>query len=116
MRDIKQKGLHSHNLRNILEFPLNGMRFPIIQTRWIPADGCITTNERVGQFHHIPPTNWKLSCNSELTSSNFIDAIQIIMLYFVELSTKWEKRTYPLIFNDVLFRILRQSRKKDRAR
>jgi hypothetical protein len=64
MRDIKQKGLYRHNHRNILESPLNGMRFPIIQTRWIPGDGCITTKQRVGQFYHTPPTNWKLSCNS----------------------------------------------------
>ena len=42
----------------------------------------------VGQFYHTPPTKWKFNCNSELTSSHFIDAMQIIMLYFVELSTK----------------------------
>ena len=60
------------------------MCFPIIQTRWIPGDGCIATKQRVGQFYHTPPTKWKLSCNSELTSSHFIDA----MLYFVEISTK----------------------------
>jgi hypothetical protein len=83
MRDIKQKGLYRHNLPNILESPLNGMRFPIIQTRWIPRDGCITTKQRVGQFYHTPPTNWKLSYNSELISSHFIDVKQIIMLYFV---------------------------------
>ena len=88
MRDIMQKGLYRHNLRSILESPLNGMCFPIIQTGWIPGDGRITTKQRVGQFFHTLPTNWKLSCNSELTSSHFTDEMQIIMLYFVELSTK----------------------------
>jgi hypothetical protein len=88
MRDIMQKGLYRHNLRDILESPLNGMRFPIIQTRWIPGDGYVTTTQRAGQFYHTPPTNWKLSCNSELTSSHFIEAMQIRMLYFVEISTK----------------------------
>jgi hypothetical protein len=103
MRDIMQKGLYRHNLRNILESPLNGMRFLIIQTWWIPGDGCITTKQRVGQFYHTPSTKWKLSCNSELISSHFIDAMQIIMLYFVELSTKkrnvlihWYLTTYYL--------------------
>jgi len=88
MPDIMQKGLYCYNLRHILQSALNGMRFPIIQTRWIPGDVCITTKQRVGQFYHTPPTNWKLNCNAELASSHFIDAIQIIMLYFVELSTK----------------------------
>jgi hypothetical protein len=88
MRDIKQKGRYRHNLRNILESPLNGMRFPIIQTRWIPGDGCITTKQRVGQFYHTTSANWKLSCNSGLSSIHFIEAMQIRILYFVETSTK----------------------------
>jgi hypothetical protein len=33
MRDTMQKSLYRHNHRNILESPLNDMRFPIIQAR-----------------------------------------------------------------------------------